>query len=165
MVRVDARVGAWTLPLTVGSGIVALSLLLTAGVTTPQPERRVTSQAPSAEPWRQRLDAVDAAIARRDVTAAVSAWREAYSLAVATRRWEVMAEVGDTAVRMHGQPGFATAHPGGFRTEARHAYLSALFRARETGSTEGVLRVAEAFAALGDREMAEYARAMAKEQR
>lgn len=41
------------------------------------------------------------------------------------------------------------------RAEARRAYLAALERARATGSADGVLQVAEAFAALGDRSVAE----------
>jgi hypothetical protein len=161
MNRHDARFAAWSL-LLIGSAAAVLGVLMgSRATTTPRTEHRVTSSVP----WRDRLDAVDAAIARRDPTAAVDAWREAYRLAVATRCWEAMAAVGDTAVRMQGLVGFPSTHPGGLRGEARQAYLSALFRARETGSPEGVLRVAEAFAALGDKEMAAQARAMAKERR
>jgi len=36
------------------------------------------------------------------------------------------------------------------RVKARHAYLVALFRARDERSTNGLLHVGEAFAALGD---------------
>ena len=45
--------------------------------------------------------------------------------------------------------------------EARRVYLSALFRARQQRSLDGVLHVAEAFAALGDRDAARQALVMA----
>jgi hypothetical protein len=41
-----------------------------------------------------------------------------------------------------------------FDAAARQCYLGALFRAREQRSVEGVLRVAEALAQLGDLEVA-----------
>ena len=45
--------------------------------------------------------------------------------------------------------------------EVRHAYLRALFCARDQRSVEGVLRVAEAFASLGDRDVADQVLVMA----
>jgi hypothetical protein len=42
-------------------------------------------------------------------------------------------------------------------TKARPLYLSALLRARGVSSLDGVLRAAEAFAALGDREVVDQA--------
>jgi hypothetical protein len=44
-----------------------------------------------------------------------------------------------------------------FATKARQAYLTALFRARDEGSMDGVLRAAWAFADLGDREVVDGA--------
>ena len=44
---------------------------------------------------------------------------------------------------------------------ARELYLSALFRARDTGSLDGVLRVAGAFNTLGDRDVTTHAVRMA----
>jgi hypothetical protein len=108
-----------------------------------------------------RLAALDQAIARRDMSRAVYEWRDAYGLALGSRRWDAMAAVGDRAVRVDAiaSPG----HPGQFRAEARQAYLRALFDARTTGSTEGIRRVADAFATLGDADMAARARAMARD--
>lgn len=40
-----------------------------------------------------------------------------------------------------------------YKALAREAYLAALFHARQQGSLDGLLRTAQAFAALGDREM------------
>jgi len=45
--------------------------------------------------------------------------------------------------------------------KARELYLSALFRARQQGSVEGVRRAAAAFDALGDRDIAANATRMA----
>jgi hypothetical protein len=108
-----------------------------------------------------RITTMDAALARRDLSRAIHEWRDAYGLALGLRRWEAMAAVGDAALRIDAlasQP----AGPGrAFRAEARQAYLRALFSARRVGSREGVLRVAEAFAALGDAEMAARVRALA----
>ena len=79
------------------------------------------------------------------------AWREAHAAALKSRHWEGMVAVGD-AFRQVGDA-------GGFRqtarAKARQSYLTALFRARGEGSVDGVLRVAERFAELGDREVVE----------
>jgi hypothetical protein len=108
----------------------------------------------------QRLAAVDAAIAQQDVGRAVREWRDAYSLALGSRRWEAMADIGDAAVRIAALAGRPSGHPTGYRAEARQAYLRALFQARNDRSQDGIERVAQAFAALGDREMAGRARAI-----
>jgi hypothetical protein len=75
----------------------------------------------------------------------------AYGAAIRSRRWERLTEVGDAYVRLGDRAGarLATA------PQARRAYLDALLLARRDGSPEGVLRVAEAFDALGDRAVVE----------
>lgn len=107
-----------------------------------------------------RLAAVDAAIARRDQGTAVREWRDAYGVALGSRRWEAMADVGDAAMKIDTLVGRPTGNPTGFRAEARQAYLRALFQARHERSPEGVERVAQAFAALGDGDMAARVRAI-----
>jgi hypothetical protein len=102
------------------------------------------------------LSAIDAAIADRDRSRAVYTWRDAYGVALRSREWEVLVAMGDAALRIDALAGQPTA----FRAEARQAYLLALFRARDAGAPEGVTRVAEAFAALGDAEMAARARSI-----
>lgn len=97
-----------------------------------------------------RLEQVDGALARGDMTAATRA-HEAYVLALGTPRWEDMLAAGAASLRV----GTAAGKPGARGAEARQAYLAALHRARAGGSADGVLRVAEAFAALGDRGVAE----------
>src|SRR5439155_25255463 len=60
--------------------------------------------------------------------------------------WNSMTDVGNATVRLSRGAG-----PGrALDPEARRAYLDALFRARSQASLDGVLRVTQAFAALGD---------------
>jgi hypothetical protein len=106
---------------------------------------------PAPEPWALSIAAADAALARRDVNAAVQARHDAYSAALASRRWQGMVAVGDLILRIGDARSTSATAPA----QARQAYLIALFRARAEGSVEGVMRTAEAFAALGDREVAE----------
>jgi hypothetical protein len=63
--------------------------------------------------------------------------------------WQILVQAGDAA-RVRGDA-----------PAARRAYLGALFRARGERSTVGVLRAAEGFKALGDREVVEQALGMA----
>ena len=101
--------------------------------------------------WQVHLERVDAAMARHDPAGAEVLWGEAYVAAIKSRHWEGMVAAGDTYRRL-GQL-------GGFRkisdAKAREAYLAALFRARNRGSLEGVLRAAQGFAELGDQEVVE----------
>ncbi len=100
-----------------------------------------------AEPSRARAPATDAALEAR---AALRAWHDAYAAALASRGWEPMLEVGDAALGL----GDAAGTPEAARARARRAYLHAFTRARRAGSVDGVLRAAQAFADLGDREVA-----------
>ena len=102
-----------------------------------------------AAAWTVHVRQVDDALAKRDVGAAERAWRDAYAAAVASRRWEGMLEVGDAARRV-GEVASARMTAD---ARARGAYRAALFQARQQKSLDGVLRTAEAFAALGDREV------------
>lgn len=96
--------------------------------------------------WAGHLRTVDAALSRRDLGAAERAWREAYVAALSSRSWEGMIEVGDAYLRL----GRADGRLSGYQSRARQHYLEALFRARGQRSLDGILRSAEAFAALGD---------------
>jgi hypothetical protein len=69
--------------------------------------------------------------------------RAADGIAVAQRRWDRLLSVGDVAALQEtGRP------------HARQAYLAALRMAERDRSVEGVVRVAQAFARLGDRDVA-----------
>ena len=107
-----------------------------------------------------RLAALKAAVADRDRTRAVLAWWDAYGLALRSRRWDAMATVGDAALEVDALMNPDGPRVPGFRAEARQAYLAALFRARAARASDGIERVANAFAALGDHEVAERARAL-----
>jgi hypothetical protein len=60
-----------------------------------------------------------------------------------------MLEVGDAALRTGAAAGGAET-----RARARQAYLLAFTRARQEGAVDGVLRAAQAFDDLGDRDAA-----------
>lgn len=94
-------------------------------------------------PWAEYLKSMEGALATGDAKTADWALRQAHWVALGSRRWEGMIEVGDTARR------------AGNLTVARTAYLTAAFRARRVNSFEGILSAAEAFAVLGDAAIAE----------
>ena len=101
--------------------------------------------------WITHLRRVEDALAQRNVSAADMAWHDAYRAALKSRRWDGMVEVGEAYLRI----GEATRGRKVSEARARELFLAALFRARQQGSLDGVLRTTEAFAALGDREVAE----------
>ncbi len=93
---------------------------------------------------------VNEALAKKDIPAAERAWREAYTTALRNQRWEGLVEAGDLYLRI----GEAAGDRKPAEQQAREAYLRAMVRARADGAVDGVLRTAEAFAKLGDREVA-----------
>lgn len=114
---------------------------------SPQPAASVLTEGPRRPSvWAGYIEMVDAALARRDVNTAVRAWREAHGAALRTRAWRPLIEVGDALIRIGGVDGRRSA----YAPQARRIYMAALTRARAVDSVDGVLRVAEAFAALGD---------------
>ena len=123
------------------------------------PSRQARGQDASPQgPWTIHVERMDQALAQRDVTAAESAWHDAYTAALGTReRWDGPLEAGNAYLRI-GQlaKGRKVAEP-----TARWLYLTALFRARRLSSLDGVLGTAEAFAGLGDREVVDQCAAVA----
>lgn len=98
------------------------------------------------------LAGVDAALATGDVPGALRAWHEAYGAMMGSHRWEGFADAGDAFLRIAR----ASGSPARGISRARDLYLSALFRASGSGSLDGVLRLASAFAELGDDEVVTY---------
>src|SRR5262249_59320853 len=90
----------------------------------------------------------DLALARRDGATAMRIWNDAYRAALRDGRWEELTQVGDAYRRI----GEVTGSQEAFDGRAREIYRQALYRARKQASLDGVLTVAEALAALGDRE-------------
>lgn len=156
--RMDGRLGMWAGLALVVATATALGSLAGARVRVSSFEDpRLT---PDAREVPQLLLSVDAALARKDRSRAIYEWRNAYGQALRTHGWEAMAAVGDAAVRIDALAGRPGGHPTGFRAEARQAYLLALFRARDARRPDGIERVAEAFASLGDAEMAARVRSI-----
>jgi hypothetical protein len=119
----------------------------------------IVSSTPARTPdWSVHVVRVNDAIARGNMTVAAYEWREAYGMALRSRRWEALLEVGDTAARMA-----AMSSDDGFRSEARRAYRAALGRAHAEKSSEGMRRVARAFRTLGDYEAAAHAERLAEQ--
>jgi hypothetical protein len=102
-------------------------------------------------PWTPHLEAMDSAITSNDASAALLAWRHAYTAALDQSGWRGLVQVAGAALRIASIPGFRKAA----ESRARESYWTALFRARRQGSLTGVLDAAEAFSALGDRVMVE----------
>jgi hypothetical protein len=78
---------------------------------------------------------------------ALQDWQEAHRRVMAKGVAEELVEAGDVLRRL----GEAHGTPASFDDQAREIYDTALLRARRQESLHGVLRVAEAFAELGDR--------------
>ncbi len=114
----------------------------------PEPDTPVGRESDDV-PWTGPIRRVDEALARKNVNAAEQAWLDAFGAALKSRRWDGMVEAGDAYLRLGGLGGFSKAA----EAKARQIYLAALFRARQQESLDGVLRTAEAFAALGDSEL------------
>lgn len=98
--------------------------------------------------WAVHLRRLEEALARGHAGGMLREWQAACGAALATQQWEPMVAVGEAALRLGRATGFTLTFLG----KTRHAYYVALFRAHRQGSPEGVLRVAEAFAAIDDRD-------------
>ncbi len=143
----------WTV---VSLGIVAaLGMIgvMIGGLSGAAAMRSSRMATPGAEEWKAQLASLDRALGANDVGQAMRAWRDAYGAALGSRRWESMFAVGQAALRIGGAAGTLKGHD----ERARQCYLMALFRARQQKSVDGVLLVAEAFADLGDVEVASRA--------
>lgn len=103
--------------------------------------------------WQQQLERADSALAGGDAREARRHWEGAYRNAVHARAPEGLLKVGRAYLRigetLHDRE---SAVP-----EARRIFLLALFQARERGDADAVARSGEAFAALGDRDVADRA--------
>jgi hypothetical protein len=146
-------------------GLAGIAAIMLGGLTADRAGATRFERTEPRETWLGRgltehLAEVNAAIARNDQDQAIRAWREAYGIALGSRRWEAMADVGDAAVSIDVLVRRPSGNSTGFRAEARQAYLRALFQARAQRAPDGIGRVADAFAALGDRDMATRARAI-----
>lgn len=146
------------LALAAGTGVVVTGLgTLPGPVAWSDVEPPVSPGSPPPQ-LEDRLGAMDAAIARDDLSRAIFEWRDVYGVALRARRWEDMVAAGDAARRVDTLARRHSDRLRVFQLEAREAYMQALFLARAARSVQGVDRVADAFASLGDAEMAARAR-------
>ena len=129
--------------------VIAAALMLVAAAEA-VPSRAGGLGGESDAPWTAQIRRMDEALSKGNTSAAEQAWHDAYVAALRSLGWEGMVEVGDAVLRV----GEAAKSRGVSEARARGAYWTALFRARQERSLEGVLRAAEAFAALGDQEVA-----------
>jgi hypothetical protein len=107
--------------------------------------------------WRAELHRADSTLSSGDVRGAENAWQDAYRLVLGARSPEGLLEAGHAYLRI-GE----AAYGGSVAVaQARRIYLLALVQARARGDAETLARAGEAFAALGDREVAERAFAVA----
>jgi hypothetical protein len=114
--------------------------------STRGPREALRSTQPQADAWDTHLHRVEAAIARRDARDAKRAWRHAYGAAWSSPSWRGLADVGDASMRI----GELTGSPTAARRLALAMYSRSLIRARRQRSYEGLRRLADAFATLGD---------------
>ncbi len=98
--------------------------------------------------WKTAIGKTDEALSTGNVTAALQEWRDAYRSAMKAGGWEAFIEVGDAYRRI----GEVARQSESFNPKAREIYMIALSQARRLECVECLLRVAEAFAALGDGE-------------
>ncbi len=128
--------------------VAAILLIVVGSRTEPRPP---AVERPTGEPqWTAHIRKMDDALGQRNLSAAQMAWRDAYGAALASRHWEAMLDAGNAYLRVAEAAGT----PAAGYPKARTAFLAAFFRARQQGSLDGVLGAAEAFAGLGDREVA-----------
>jgi hypothetical protein len=132
---------------------MAATLLFAPSAAALGPDR---APAPS---WTTHLRAMDTAVAAQDIRAALKARHEAEAAARAGNGWEGPLAVGQASLRL----GAAIEAPDLAERWARRAFVLAFTRARASASREGMLRTAEAFAALGDHESAQRCTRLASE--
>jgi hypothetical protein len=109
--------------------------------------------ASSDAPWTVHLRRSNEALRLQDTKTARQHLHEAYWAARGRLSWEGMLDVGDAYLRI----GEVTRGREPAKAKARSLYMEALLRAHSQGSLDGVLRAGEAFAALGDHEVASQA--------
>jgi len=149
MVRGTAVLGAITLLL----GIAPVEGVATepqSSAATTVSQGAASSAFDGTALWAPLIAKMDGALSRGDIVNARRAWGSAEVAAVASLTWEALVEVGDETRRIGDAAGArAVTMPW-----ARRSYLTAFVRAQRQGSLDGMLRTAEGFAALGDRDLA-----------
>ena len=103
--------------------------------------------------WRQALQRAETALIGGDVRGAEQAWEDAYRVAMRVRTPEALLDVGRAYLRL----GDAARDRRTAMPRARRIFLEAFVQARGRRDGDGAARAGEAFASLGDREIADRA--------
>jgi hypothetical protein len=126
--------------------LAVLGFLLRASPGTAELLSRIVFvDPPPANAWARHLKDVDDAIADRALSRAIYTWRDAYAAAIASKRWEPLAEVADRALLID----MMSVTPTLYRDEAQQLYRFALARARAAHVSDGVGRACVALQAMG----------------
>lgn len=105
----------------------------------------------TSDGWREQLQQADVAVTSGHPRAAQEAWERAFRVAIQSRTPEALLAVGRTYLRI----GEAVRDRSTAAPLARRLFLMALFQARDRRDGLGVAAAAAAFAALGDRDVAD----------
>lgn len=122
-------------------------------VTAPAAQAR--TPAPAAA-WRDSLSRAEIALANGEMRQAEQAWEEARRAAIRSRMPHGLLEVGVAYLNI----GEATRDRQTAVARARQLFLESLFRARQRRDVDGIAAAGQAFASLGDCEVAERAHAV-----
>jgi hypothetical protein len=133
----EGKIDGWLIALVVAVMIALVLLALAEGTA-------VASSATAS--WADQIRAVDDAIAAGNVRAAARALASAYGAALRSGGWDGLLAVGDATLRLGTMSGARRAA----EPDARRAYLTAMYRARQAGSLAGVLRTCTAFDTMGE---------------
>lgn len=101
--------------------------------------------------WRELLGRAETAFAGGDARAAERAWEESYRAAIRPGAAEGMLALGHAYLSI----GAAARDPQAAVARARQIFLQAFVQARERRDAEVIADTGEAFARLGDREVAD----------
>jgi hypothetical protein len=134
-------------------GLAALITLSVLGAASLIVRAQETGTSSGAASLVEAIRAMDEALAKGDLRTALRAREDARLAALGSAGWEGLVVLGEATLRL----GLNSGLRGAMEPAARRAYLFALYRARRQESIEGVVRVTEAFVAMGDREMAQKA--------
>jgi hypothetical protein len=110
-----------------------------------------TPAAPST--WREPLSRAERSLANGEPRQAELAWEEARRAAIRSRLPHALIEVGVAYLSI----GEVTRDRQTAAARARQLFLESLFRARERRDVDGIAAASQAFAALGDCEVADRA--------
>ena len=108
---------------------------------------------PGEVEWRALLLRAEAALASGDARAAEDSWWQSYRAAMRTREQEGLLDLGHAYLRI----GEAAHDRQWALSQVRRVFLRALFQARERRDAEALSAAAEAFASIGDQQVALHA--------